>query len=61
MQTFRFHFKIIKVINYKNLFNFFLFIEALVDTFKKKVCGACEKFREIKSLPGEIISNVLVI
>lgn len=27
-------------------------LETLVDTFKKKVCGACEKFRDIKSLPG---------
>ena len=27
-------------------------LETLVDTFKKKVNGACEKFREIKGLPG---------
>ncbi len=27
-------------------------LENLVDTFKKKVLGACEKFRDIKSLPG---------
>jgi hypothetical protein len=27
-------------------------LETLVDTFKKKVSGACEKFRDIKSLPG---------
>lgn len=27
-------------------------LENLVDTFKKKVCGACEKFRDIKALPG---------
>ena len=27
-------------------------LETLVETFKKKVGGACEKFRDIKSLPG---------
>ena len=27
-------------------------LENLVETFKKKVSGACEKFRDIKSLPG---------
>lgn len=30
-------------------------LETLLETFKKKVTGACEKFREIKSLPGLII------
>lgn len=28
-------------------------LETLVDTFKKKVGGACDKFREIKGLPGK--------
>jgi hypothetical protein len=28
-------------------------LETLVETFKKKVGGACEKFRDIKSLPGK--------
>ena len=28
-------------------------LETLVDTFKKKVSGACDKFREIKGLPGK--------
>jgi hypothetical protein len=28
-------------------------LESLLETFKKKVCGACEKFRDIKALPGK--------
>ena len=28
-------------------------LETLLDSFKKKVSGACEKFREIKALPGK--------
>lgn len=28
-------------------------LETLVETYKKKVNGACEKFRDIKALPGE--------
>ena len=27
-------------------------LETLVETYKKKVHGACEKFRDIKTLPG---------
>jgi hypothetical protein len=27
-------------------------LESLLETFKKKVCGACDKFRDIKALPG---------
>lgn len=27
-------------------------LETLLETFKKKVNGACDKFREIKGLPG---------
>jgi hypothetical protein len=32
-------------------------LETLLDTFKKKVTGACDKFREIKALPGKIINE----
>lgn len=28
-------------------------LETLIETFKKKVTGACDKFREIKGLPGK--------
>lgn len=27
-------------------------LETLVETYKKKVNGACDKFRDIKALPG---------
>ena len=30
-------------------------LEMLVDTFKKKVGSACEKFRQIKTLPGKMM------
>ncbi|CAF0734342.1 unnamed protein product [Brachionus calyciflorus] len=33
-------------------------LESLLDTFKKKVSGACEKFREIKGLPGNFNENL---
>lgn len=39
------------------IFNFFDSKENLVDTFKKKVCGACEKFRDIKELPGKFFHS----
>lgn len=35
-------------------------LETLIETFKKKVTGACEKFREIKGLPGKETSDFLI-
>ena len=36
-------------------------LETLVETYKKKVNGACEKFRDIKSLPGDLLQNIKII
>lgn len=33
-------------------------LETLLDTFKKKVSAACEKFRDIKVLPGNFNENL---
>ena len=35
-------------------------LETLVETYKKKVNGACEKFRDIKSLPGDLLQNIKI-
>ena len=36
-------------------------LETLVETYKKKVNGACDKFRDIKALPGFIWKKLHII
>lgn len=33
-------------------------LETLVETYKKKVNGACDKFRDIKGLPGMNLETI---